>query len=273
MAELIPDNQVAANTLTPGAGATSIAVDSVTKRLRTKDDAAVISDYVDLTTAQALTGVKTLTNPTTAAGTTGVPSMTLTAGTNMTTPTAGTVEFDGAAFYRTSDTTNGRALDDRSHLFRLAANGTGITTIADFFGATDGIPTVLNGVYEIEWHCYCAVSVAATGNITWTIVNTQTVTNMVADWTGTAIAGMATQAGVLGAGVVTQTAASVALPATGTLAIANFVFVVRALIEASTAGNVRLRATMNVGGTLTPLRGSFVRVKRLSAGNAGVFVA
>lgn len=41
---------------------------------------------------------KTLTNPSHTAGTTTVPAMTLLAGTNMTTPSAGSVEFDGNIF-------------------------------------------------------------------------------------------------------------------------------------------------------------------------------
>lgn len=47
--EFIVDNQLAANTAIPGAGSTSIAVDSVKKRLRTKDDAGAIVDYASTT--------------------------------------------------------------------------------------------------------------------------------------------------------------------------------------------------------------------------------
>lgn len=345
MAEYIPDTQVAANTATPASGSASVAVDSVTKRLRTKDDAAAIVDYIGIseaeqgasrlqnkdldaattkivdgtdttkkialqasgaststiltlaeaqttsqtlnvpnitgssiiitdTLAQSITGVKTLTNPTTAIGTSGVPSMTITpAGTVLASPVAGAVEADAAAFYMTIDTTEGRCLNDRSRFFKLAANGAGITTIADFFGANDGIGFVTNAVLEIEWHCYFTVSVAATGNMTFTIVNTQTVTNMVANWMGSVITGIGATGAISGAGVITQTAASVALPATGTLSIASHYYVVRALIEAATAGNVRLRATMNVGGTATPLRDSYFKVRRMPALNAGTFVA
>lgn len=225
------------------------------------------------TLAQAITGVKTMTNMTAAAGTTAIPARTLTSGTNLTAAAAGAEEFDGVGMYNTVDVTNGRRLNDGWNLFRLAANGSGITTIADAFGANAGIPTVLNGVYEIEWDLYIAVSVAATGNITFTIVNTQTVTNMVASWRGSAIAGIAATGTVSEAGVITQTAASVALPATGTLAIANHHYVVRAIIEAATAGNVRLRLTQNVGGTATVQRGSFFKVRRLAAANVGTFVA
>ncbi len=63
MAEFLVDNQLAANTGTPVSGATSITVDSVTKRLRTKDDAGLVVDYVGVDTTQTLTG-KTLSSAT-----------------------------------------------------------------------------------------------------------------------------------------------------------------------------------------------------------------
>lgn len=225
------------------------------------------------TLTQAITGVKTLTNPTTAAGTTAIPSLTLTAGTNMTTPTAGVQEFDGTAFYDTNDITNGRRYRDSWSFFRLTANGTPFNTITDFFGTNDGIPTVLNGVYEIEWHCYFAIA-ALGGTVTWTIVNTQTVTNMVASYLGNAAGGLAAVGAPQMAGVVTQTAASVALPVTGTLTITtNHYYVVKALIECGTAGNVRLRATAGATTTIGALRDSYFKVRRLPVGNAGTFVA
>lgn len=246
---------------------------SVGKRLIHIDSTPTAKTLVDNVTAEAITGVKTMTNPTTAAGTLTVPSFTMTGGTNMTTPTAGVQEFDGVAFYRTADVTNGRGYDDRWHYFRLAANGSGITTIADAFGANSGIPTVLNGVYEIEWDLFITVSVAATGNITFTITNTMATTNMAASWRGSAIAGIGATGTMSEAGSAAGTLSTTALPATGTLAIANHHYVVRAIIEAGSAGNVRLRLTQNVGGTATVLRGSSFRVRRLPAGNVGTFVA
>lgn len=157
-----------------------------------------------------------------------------------------------------------------TNYFRLTANGTGITTIADFFGTNSAIPTVLNAVYEIEWHCYFTITTGAS-TMTWTIVNTQTVTNMVANWFATPVANFATQGTVTAAGVKGQTAASVALPASAALTAGDHYHVVHALIECATAGNVRLRATE--AGTATPLRDSWFRVRRLPAGNIGTFAA
>lgn len=215
-------------------------------------------------------GVATATTLNLNAGTTTVAPLILAAGTNMTTPTVGVNEFDGVSFYNTVDTTNGRRNVDCWNLFRLAANGNAISTIADFFGSTDGIPTVLNGVYEIEWDVY--FTVATGGTSTFTIVSTQSLTNMVADWKGSVITGIAATGALSGAAVVTQTATSVALPVTGALSAASHHYVIHAIVEAAAAGNIRLRQTMSAG-TSTPLRGSYFKVRRLPAGNAGTYVA
>jgi hypothetical protein len=148
--------------------------------------------------ANAATGtlgtMLTSVNPTTAVGTNAIASMTITpGGVVLTSAAAGAVEVDAAAKYYTVDTTNGRRYDDSWNFFRLTGNGTPFTAITDFFGSTSAIPTVLNGVYEIEWHCYFAIATLSTQVVTWTIVNTQTVTNMVAGWAAmTALANGAT---------------------------------------------------------------------------------
>lgn len=222
-------------------------------------------------TQNLLTGADTMVGQlTVATGTTSLAPITIPAGTLKTTPAAGDIEADATANYATLNTTNGRMVDDAWHLFRLAANGSAISTIADVFGTNDGIPAVTNGVYEIVWDLYGTV--ATGGTATFTIVNTQTVTNMVADWQGSATAGIAATGALSGAGVVTQTAASVALPTTGLMSAASHHYVVHAIIEAATAGNVRLRLTMSAG-TFTPLRGSYFKVRRLPAGNVGTYVA
>jgi hypothetical protein len=246
---------------TPAAGKSKLFIDS-SKRLCTVDELGAV--HIEWDDENPITLI---------AGTTALAPLTMPAGSLLTVAAAGALENDGAAMYSTVDVTNGRRYNDTWSLFRLAATGAGITTIADFFGATDGIPTVLNGVYEIEWHCYWVHSVAATGTITWTIVNTQTVTQMVAEYVQCPIGGIGTVGAPQTAGVIAQTAGSVALPVTGAnTAIASHYAKVHALIECATAGNVRLRMTASAG-TATPSRDSFFKVRRLPAGNAGTFVA
>jgi hypothetical protein len=229
---------------------------------------------VVLTGTQAIPGVKTMTNPTTLAGTTGVPSMTITAGTLMTSPTAGVVEADSTANYATINTTNGRTYDDAYNFFKLAANGSAQNLIQDFFGTNDGIPMVGTAVYEIEWHCFFAIAALA-GTVTWTLTNTGTLTNMVASYEAvSAAAGLVAIGATRGAGVVTSTTAIQVLPVSDSLTITtNHYHIVRALIEQNGTGNLRLRITCGTTTTALPLRGSYFKVRRLPVGNVGTFVA
>lgn len=246
---------------TPASGKSKVFTNA-SKGLDTVDDAGLVRVYHNNQDAAVFV-----------AGTTAIAPYTMTSGTNLTSAAAGAFEYDGANFYQTIDTTNGRAAVNVDQIFRLTANGSGITTIADFFGTNDGIPTVLNGVYDITWHCYWVHTTTGTGTITWTIVSTQTLTNMCAEYVQCPVGGIGTVGTMQTAGVVAQTGTSTALPVTGTnTAIANHYAKVHAIVECATAGNIRLRMTASAG-TATPSRDSYFIVRRLPAGNAGTFVA
>lgn len=206
-------------------------------------------------------------------GTTALAPLTIGSGTNLTVAAAGAIENDGVSFYNTIDTTNGRRYDDSFNLFRLTASGTGITTIADFFGTNDGIPLVSGGVYRIHWHC--KFSQATAGTATWTIVTATTaLAHLSAQYVGTNIAGQGAVGAPQMAGVTATSSSSTALPVTGTEAdAATHVFDIWAVVVAGAgAGNTRLRLTMSAG-TATPLTNSYFTVERLPAGNVGTYVA
>lgn len=196
----------------------------------------------------------------------------LSSGTVLTTAEAGAIEYDGAAEYFTIDTTSGRAQRQTQQVFRLAANGSAIGgTIADYFGANSAFPTVGSAVYELTFYLWYLKTTA--GTVTYTLTNTQTYTNLVASYVQDPTAGLAANGALTGAGLVTNTTAAAALPATPSLTLStNHFAIVRALAEVGTAGNIRLRVTCSAG-TLTPLRGSYYTARRLAAGNVGTFVA
>jgi hypothetical protein len=211
---------------------------------------------------------------TTGAGTTAIAPLTITNGTNLTTAAANTIENDGAAFYTTQDTTNGRRYLSSWNYFRLTGSGSGITTIADFFGSTDGIPLVANGVYEIEWYCYFSQATSG-GTATWTIVTATTaLADLTGEYIGSPIGGIGTVGTPQTAAINTTSSSSTAFPVTGTEASsATHYFKIRVLATAGNgASNTRLRLTMSAG-TATPLINSYFRVRRLSGGNVGAFVA
>lgn len=211
---------------------------------------------------------------TTAANTTTVAPIILTHGTLLSTPTADALESDGVANYSTANTTNGRVFDDGWNYFRLTGSGTGITTIADFFGATgSGIPLVANGVYEIEWHCY--FSQATAGTATWTVTTATTaLANITGEYIGSNIAGIGAVGAPQTAAINTTTSSATAFPVTGSEASgATHYFTIRVMVTAGNgASNTRLRLTMSAG-TATPLINSYFKVRRLPAGNTGAFVS
>jgi len=254
--------EVVTPTNSPSAGNTGIFPNTA-KCLSTIDNTGLVRAYFNNQDAATLV-----------AGTTGAAPLSYASGTNLTSPAAGATEFDGAAFYSTTDTTNGRRFNDNWCYFRATAPLAGITTIADVFGATgSGIPTVLNGIYEIEWHVYWVHTTTGTGTITWTIVSTTNWTNLVAHYIQSAAAGIGTVAAPQMAGVLASAAAaSIALPVTAVnTAIANHMARIHCVVESGTAGNIRLRMTASAG-TATPSRDSYFKVRRLAAGNVGTFV-
>lgn len=259
-----------AQTINLGTGGTG------SKSINIGTGAATNTILIGNTTAGTQTGVN-VASPTAQlhlgagiAATEGAP-LKFTAGTNLTTAEAGAVEYDGTAFYLTADATTGRSQADNQQIFRLTANGTAIgPAIADYFGANSAIPTVAGGVYELTFYLYYLKTTA--GTVTYTITNTAPYTNLVAEYIQSAAGGIATNAAQTGAGIVGVTTAAAALPATPSLTTgANHKAVIRAIAECGTAGNIRLRITSSAG-TVTPLRGSYFTVRRLSAGNVGTFV-
>lgn len=208
-----------------------------------------------------------------AAGSATIAPFTLTAGTNLSTAAAGVFEYDGDGLYFTNDITNGRNQVAQNNYFRLTGSGTGITTIADFFGINSAIPLVAGGIYEIEWQCYFSQVTAGTG--TWTIVSTNALQSLTSEYVGSPIAGIGAVGTPQTAGVNVTASTATALPVTGTEATgATHYFKVKAILQANatTGGNTRLRLTMGAG-TATPLINSIYYVRRLDTGNVGTFVA
>ncbi len=164
-------------------------------------------------------------------------------------------------------------VDGTEYLFRLPANGDPIgNTIADFFGATSAIPLPAASAWELEAKLFYLKSTA--GTVTYTLTNSAaSYTNIAAYFEQSAAAGIGTAStSQVGAGIVTTTTAAAALPATTSLTDAvNHFAIIHAIIEMNAAGNIRLRCTESAG-TITPLRGSRIKLVRV-APNTGNVVA
>lgn len=185
--------------------------------------------------------------------------------------TAGAFEYDGSQYFLTNaDTTNGKKYVETLTRYQVTANGTlisAVATITDAFPANSSFAFLANSYYEIEYHMYWVRSTTA-GTHTYTLVSTQ-------NWQFASLSaeGVFTP-GVASSHVNTGAAASLALPASPSMAIGNHYHIVRAYVftNSTTAGNVRLRVTSSANG-ITLQRGSFYVVRRLPAASIGAFVA
>jgi len=211
--------------------------------------------------------------PTAGTATAGTAPLKFATGTNLTTPEIGTVEFNGATYFSTEDTTSGRGFIPSQKFYRQVVNGTTTTaaTIADFFPATSSIALSATSLYEIECWCYFLKTTA--GSVTFTMAASSAPTWMNGSYVSSPITGInatgATPTGSAGSAA----ALTAAWAASGTLTTAvnhGFRFTIRILTNAAT--NWRMRFTSNAGTTQS-LIGSYYIVRKLPAASTGVFVA
>ena len=219
--------------------------------------------------AVTLSGGATVTGLTLAAGTATVAPLTLTSGTSLTSPVAGTVEYDGTSFFNTGNTTSGRGYFPSTQYFRLTADGSAITTIANFFG-TSTVSLVTNAFYEIEAYLYFTTT--GTGNATFTMTFTQAPVNNNAQYMGSPAGGIATAGSTQTAAIAKSTATAGALPATGSLTAGTHQYVFRSMFQANaTTGGTLVLRMATAATNATPLTGSYFKITRLPAANTGTF--
>jgi hypothetical protein len=206
------------------------------------------------------------------AGTTTIAPLKLNSGTNLTTPVAGVVEYDGNAFYSTDDTTGGRGFIPSVHYFRLTADITAFgPTIANYFGASSGVTLDASVFYEVEANLFFTKTTA--GTVTFTMTFSNAPVNNDAWYTGSPVGGIGTVGTPQTAAIAKSTATAGALPVTGSLTTAvNHQYTVCAMFQANatTGGTLNLQITSSAG-TVTPLIGSYYKITRLPAANTGAF--
>ncbi len=207
--------------------------------------------------------------------TAGTPPLKFQSGTNLTTAEAGACEYDGAVFYQTTDTTSGRGQVPVEQYFYLNADGSTISTIANFFGSTSNVSLVANAYYEIEIFAYFLNTTS--GTVTWTFTNSAAPTSQNMHFRFSPIGGVNTTTGgvdYLHGDIVKDATATKALSATGTLTSAvNHQAHFKIWLKNGTGTSLKIQATKNVGGTITPLTGSYYKCRRLPAATTGTFAA
>jgi hypothetical protein len=194
----------------------------------------------------------------------------LTAGTDLTTPEAGAIEFDGVNTYITNETTAGRGAIPVEQHFLLPTSGTAITTIGNYFGTTSNIPLVSGGYYEIDIYCYFAKTTAST--VVWTFTNSAAPTSMDLHYDFSAIGGIVSTAAatsLVGDQYnLTTTAPTVTTGSltTGVNHYAHF----KIILLNGTGTSLKIQAT-STAGSITPEIGSRWYCQRISTSNVGAF--
>jgi len=157
--------------------------------------------------------------------------------------------------------------------FRLTADGSAITTIANFFGATSNIVLVANAHYDIEMHLFFLKTTSDT--VVITLTNNVAPTKQNVTWEKSPNTGIVAPPGTATAlfGQIHGDATAALAITTGSLTTAvNHYIKIRMRLENSTGTSLKIQATAT-SGSVTPLRGSFWTAKRIPATNNGTYAA
>lgn len=176
-----------------------------------------------------------------AAGTTSLAPLKLQAGTNLTTPEDGGVEFDGTCFYATGDAGN-RGVVSCKHFIRQAADRTTVNDTNEnpiFDSVTNGRLTLEAGAYFFHAMMYLTGMSSSSGNLSVDILGAGTAT--VEDWLWQCM------------GVDATTATNAASPG-GSFAITqqSVASIVSAGLGSQFACSLRGTFDVTTGGTLIP---------------------
>jgi hypothetical protein len=209
------------------------------------------------------------------AGTATTAAIQLQAGVNMTTPLAGSIEYDGINYYATGDVTSGRAIIPDEQFFQLAVDGGTISTIANFYGANSNMTLVANAFYDIELFQWF-VNSADTNTVNWTLTNSAAPTFQNIYFSMSPITGIVAPPGTAteldGAFLNDNTAAKTW--ASGALSsAASYFSYMRIWLKNGAGTSLKFQMTKNTGGTALPKAGSYWRATRLPAANVGNFAA
>lgn len=228
--------------------------------------------YVGRATTDTLTN-KTATGLLFTAGSASVAPLTFASGTNLTSAVAGGEEFDGVQKYFTIDTSSGRGAVPVEQYVHLVANGSNISTIANFFGTTSNISLVANAYYIVETELWYTVT-GGTPTVTWTLTNSAAPSTQNIYFEMSPVAGLVAPPGtatmLVGQIVQDNTAAKTIV--TGALAAATYYTRIKIWLQNGSGTSLKIQATASTN-SITPLVNSYWRARRMSPNNIGTLAA
>jgi hypothetical protein len=230
----------------------------------------------------SFTGGTLTSNLTLAAGTTSLSPITFQSGTNLTAVTAGANEYDGTVFYKTSNTTPGRALATQNYYYVTPSAGYVLTmdsntTSSILGGVTTGITLAAGTTYDVELlvnfqHTYGG-DATRTFTQSWTatgVSGSPTVSfNYVIDY-GSNTTSFAT-ASTLGTSLITSPGTSVTISASISSGSRYVVYKVKGILRITGTGSIKFypQLTVNsllVGNAATIGAGSYIKLTPIGNG-------
>ena len=222
---------------------------------------AVTDTLVSLAATQTLTG-KTLTSAALSAGTATAAPLNLTSGTNLTTATAGAMEYDGTVFYATPTASQrGVIMAEQIILLQSAYTLTSQTAAQKLFNTpTSGQVTLTTGTYEFE--CFYSLSSmsASSGSFGFALGGTATFTQFF--WS-------LAQKGVAAVATATATQSTYNVAANTTLATASVNTVgyanISGIINVSASGTVIPQVSLGVAAAAVVGIGAYFRIRPIGS--------
>ena len=218
----------------------------------------------------------TTSNAVIPAGTTSLAPILLTSGTNLTSATAGAIEYDGKVVYGTPIGIQ-RGIVPTQQYYRLNADlaGANVTTAQSIFGV--GVTLSASTVYEFEIVTMLSKTAGTTSHtVGFGIGGTATLNNIAYYTIGNPSTVSGAGAGMSGAGSygLVQTAANTQFVSAQTSASLWLPLMIKGTVSINAGGTFIPQYTLSAapGGAYSTAAGSYIRINPLSASGAATNV-
>jgi hypothetical protein len=198
------------------------------------------------------------------AGTATVAPITLTSGTNLTSASAGNVEYDGTVFYATPATTQ-RSVIMTEQMIILSATYTLTSQTAAqklFNATTNGAVSITAGAYEFECNFALTGLSAVNGQFGFALGGTATFTQ---GYTSVATVAATSLATATASVISFSSAANVAIATTGTGTFGTAQ--INGIIRCTVAGTIIPSVSLNTAAAAVVQTNSFFRLRPIGASN------
>jgi hypothetical protein len=259
-------------------GATTLSSTLAVTGVTTLGNTLGVTGATTLSSTLAVTGVTTLSNTLNlAAGTTSIAPLKLTSGTNLTSATAGSVEYNGKIFMATPVNTH-RGIIPTEQYYRLNSNfvGSNATGAQSLFGV--GVTLDSSTQYEFEYLAFMTKTAGATSNTLSLLFGGTASLNFIS-YTAF-LQGAATALPIATAVTTWQTqgasnlATAFQVRAATTTAIRSEVILVKGVVSINTSGTFipQYQLSAAPGGAYSTLAGSYIKIRPLGAAGVAVSV-